>query len=124
MPLRKLISFALAAAVTGIVSSVRPALAQGDDAFVPFSYDDTIDAGAESLNWDASQQDRIFGTVDAFWPYHLRLRQPDGTVQMVDLHDGTIIKPLDWTPMNGERVMLNGNFVHGIFAADRLVVMY
>jgi hypothetical protein len=75
--------------------------------------------------WDRNEFDRhhmIVGTVTRFEPFRLQLARPDGSVQTIDLKNGTVIRPTGTTPMVGERVAIEGYYSNGTFIANRVNV--
>jgi hypothetical protein len=75
--------------------------------------------------WDRYQYDRrhvILGTVANFQPFRLQVARRNGSVQMIDLKNGTIILPTGTTPMINERVAIVGYYSHGTFIANRVLV--
>jgi hypothetical protein len=75
--------------------------------------------------WDRFEFDRrhiIVGTVASFEPFRLQVARPNGTVQMIDLKNGTVILPTGATPMTNERVALVGYYSRGTFIANRVVI--
>jgi hypothetical protein len=92
-----------------------------------------LPAGAQMMNdaptysrwqqgWDNNQYDRrhvILGTVANFQPYRLQVARRDGSVQTIDLKNGTVIRPTGETPAMNERVAVTGYYSHGTFIANR-----
>ena len=75
--------------------------------------------------WDQGQYDRnhiIVGTVTNFQPFRLQLARPNGTVQTIDLKNGTRIFPRGETPSTNQRVAVTGYYSNGTFIADRVVL--
>jgi hypothetical protein len=75
--------------------------------------------------WDRYEFDRhhvILGTVTHFDPFRLQIARPNGSVQMIDLKDGTVILPTGTTPMVNERVAVTGYYSHGTFIANRILI--
>lgn len=75
--------------------------------------------------WDQGQYDRnhvIIGTVTNFQPFRLQVARPNGTVQMIDLKNGTRIFPRGETPSTNQRVAVTGYYSNGTFIADRVVL--
>ncbi len=75
--------------------------------------------------WDRFEYDRrhvILGTVVGFHPYRVSVARPDGNVQTIDLKPGTVIHPIDATPVRGDRVAIYGYYSNGTFIANGLVL--
>ena len=75
--------------------------------------------------WDHYQYDRhhvILGTVANFEPFRLQVARRNGTVQMIDLKNGTVILPTGATPMTNERIAVVGYYSHGTFIANRVLI--
>jgi hypothetical protein len=75
--------------------------------------------------WDNNQFDRrhvILGTVANFQPFRLQVARRDGTVQTIDLKNGTVILPTGETPGTNERVAVTGYYSHGTFIANRVIL--
>jgi hypothetical protein len=113
--------FAFIAAVAG--SAIVPASAQEVNIVV-----DSHGVPAYQTwqaQWDHHQFDRrhvILGTVANFEPFRLQVARRNGSVQMIDLKNGTIILPTGTTPMTNERVAVVGYYSHGTFIANRVLV--
>jgi hypothetical protein len=76
-------------------------------------------------DWDHDRYDRqhvIVGTVSNFRPFRLQIARSNGTVQMVDLKQGTRIFPRGETPSVNERVAVSGYYSNGTFIADRVML--
>jgi hypothetical protein len=107
----------LALASSAVVAASLPASAQ-------------IVTGRQSYatwqpGWDNNQYDRrhvILGTVADFQPFRLQVARRDGTVQMIDLKNGTVILPTGETPATNERVAIVGYYSHGTFVANRVIL--
>jgi len=75
--------------------------------------------------WDRFEYDRhhvIVATVAQFQPYRLLVRRRDGELQMIDLKNGTVIRPYGATPEPGEQVAAIGYYSYGTFVANRIVL--
>jgi hypothetical protein len=75
--------------------------------------------------WDQGQFDRnhvIIGTVTQFQPFRLQIARPNGTVQTIDLKNGTRIFPRGQTPSTNQRVAITGYYSNGTFIADRVIL--
>jgi hypothetical protein len=75
--------------------------------------------------WDSGDYDRnhmLLGTVGSFSAYRLTLANSGGDTMMVDLKNGTVIKPTGTTPMAGEKVAVFGYWSNGTFIANRVIV--
>jgi hypothetical protein len=75
--------------------------------------------------WDRFEYDRrhvILGTVVGFRPYRVTVERPDGNVQTIDLKPGTVIHPIDGTPVRGDRIAIYGYYSNGTFIANGLVL--
>lgn len=75
--------------------------------------------------WDNYQYDRrhvILGTVANFQPFRLQVARRDGTVQTIDLKNGTVILPTGETPGTNERVAVTGYYSRGTFIANRVIL--
>jgi len=96
---------------------------------------DALPASAQMMNappyrqwqpgWDQGQFDRnhvIIGTVTQFQPFRLQIARPNGTVQTIDLKNGTRIFPRGETPSANQRVAVTGYYSNGTFIADRVIL--
>jgi hypothetical protein len=75
--------------------------------------------------WDQGQFDHnhvIIGTVSNFQPFRLQIARPNGTVQTIDLKNGTRIFPRGQTPSTNQRVAVTGYYSNGTFIADRVIL--
>ncbi|HTW84343.1 MAG TPA: hypothetical protein VMD91_09775 [Candidatus Sulfotelmatobacter sp.] len=77
--------------------------------------------------WDAGNYDRhhvLIGTVADSKPYRLLLSPADPTDHetMVDLKDGTVIRPDGTTLVPGMRVAVMGYWSKGTFIANRVIL--
>jgi hypothetical protein len=75
--------------------------------------------------WDRGEFDRnhiMIGTVVKFTPFRLELARQNGDIQMIDLKNGTIIRPEGTTPMRNERVAVEGSYSRGTFVANRIII--
>ncbi len=75
--------------------------------------------------WDRFVYDRnhvIVATVARFQPYRLLVRRHDGELQMIDLKNGTVIRPYGATPEPGDQVAAIGYYSYGTFVANRIVL--
>jgi hypothetical protein len=75
--------------------------------------------------WDTAQYDRqhvILGTVSSFAPFRLQVARADGSVQTIDLKNGTVILPTGETPAANERVAVTGYYNHHTFIANRVIL--
>lgn len=78
-------------------------------------------------SWDAGRYDRhhvLVGTVADFKPYRLLLqpRNPQGPQTMVDLKNGTVIRPEGTSLVPGMRVAVFGYWSKGTFIANHVVL--
>jgi hypothetical protein len=76
-------------------------------------------------DWDQGNFDRrhiILGTVSNFKPYRLQIARQNGTVQTIDLKNGTRIFPTGDTPSMNERVAVVGYYSNGTFIANRVIL--
>jgi hypothetical protein len=75
--------------------------------------------------WDSNQFDRrhvILGTVANFQPFRLQVARNNGTVQTIDLKNGTVILPTGETPGTNARVAVVGYYSRGTFIANRVIL--
>jgi len=75
--------------------------------------------------WDRYEYDRhhvILGTVTNFAPYRLQIARRNGNVQIIDLKNGTVIRPTGATPTVNERVAILGYYSKGTFIANRVII--
>ena len=77
--------------------------------------------------WDTGIYDRhhvLLGVIADFKPYRLLLApaDPDGHATMVDLKNGTIIRPDGVTLADGMNVAVLGYWSKGTFIANRIVL--
>ena len=75
--------------------------------------------------WDQGQFDRrhvILGTVTNFQPFRLQIARTNGTVQTIDLKNGTTILPTGETPATNQRVAIIGYYSKGTFIANRVIL--
>ncbi|HEY1654487.1 MAG TPA: hypothetical protein VGF86_05185 [Candidatus Tumulicola sp.] len=75
--------------------------------------------------WDTYKHDKqhvMLGIVTGFAPYRLTVQRYNGTVQTVDLKNGTVIYPTGATPTAGERVALVGHYSDGTFVVGRVII--
>jgi hypothetical protein len=75
--------------------------------------------------WDQYRYDRhhvMVGIITGFSPYRLTIERRNGTVQTVDLKNGTVIYPTGSTPQQGERAALLGYYSNGTFVVNRVVL--
>ena len=75
--------------------------------------------------WDRYEYDRrhvILGTVVGFHPYRVTVARQDGDIQTIDLKPGTVIHPIDATPVRGDRIAIYGYYSNGTFIANGLVL--
>jgi hypothetical protein len=90
------------------------------------SFDSSYDSvSAWQPTWDTGKYDRnhvLLGTVGSFAPFRLTLTSQQGDTMVVDLKQGTIIRPTGSTPSAGQRVAVFGYWSNGTFVADRLVL--
>jgi hypothetical protein len=125
MNLRSL-AFALALAVTGafVAAASVPACAQVDVHVQIGPHGEPVYQTWQPA-WDRFQFDRrhvILGTVASFQPFRLQLARTNGTVQMIDLKNGTVILPVGATPTTNERVAIVGYYSRGTFIANRVLI--
>ena len=76
-------------------------------------------------DWDRDRYDRrhvILGTVSNFRPFRLQVARRNGTVQTIDLKQGTRIFPRGETPSVNERVAVSGYYSNGTFIANRVIL--
>ncbi len=76
-------------------------------------------------DWNAAKYDKhhvMLGVVTDFAPYRLTVQHRNGTVQTVDLKNGTRIYPIGATPSPGERVALVGYYSYGTFVVNRVIL--
>lgn len=98
----------------------------------PNSGGNTFDPQYDSVtrwnaNWDAGTYDRhhvLIGTVADFKPYRMLLQppDPDGHATMVDLKNGTVIRPEGTSLVAGMRVAIFGYWSKGTFIANRVIL--
>jgi hypothetical protein len=124
MNLRPLLSLGLLATALG--AATLPAAAQ--DTYRGYGQNDAM-SGPTYRNWqpswDQGNVDRrhvILGTVSDFKPFRLQVARRNGTVQTVDLKQGTRIFPRGETPAINERVALVGYYSNGTFIANRVIL--
>jgi hypothetical protein len=125
MNLRTLLTLGLFA--TAVTASGLPASAQ--DANAPMAAPMNATDGPVYTNWqpawDQGQFDRrhvILGTVSQFQPFRLQVARTNGTVQTIDLKNGTRIFPRGETPSTNERVAIVGYYSNGTFIANRVIL--
>ena len=92
----------------------------------------TFDPQYDSVNqwnptWDAGKYDRhhvLIGTVADFKPYRMLLQppDPDGHATMIDLKNGTVIRPEGTSLVPGMRVAIFGYWSKGTFIANRVIL--
>ena len=76
-------------------------------------------------DWDQGNFDRrhvILGTVSDFKPYRLQIARRNGTIETIDLKNGTRIFPRGDTPSMNERVAAVGYYSNGTFIANRVIL--
>lgn len=122
MKLRPLLTLGLLSAALG--AATLPALAQqtygsdNDGMRAPM-------ARSWQPNWDHDNFDRrhvILGTVSDFKPYRLQIARRNGTIETIDLKNGTRIFPRGSTPSMNERVAAVGYYSNGTFIANRVIL--
>jgi hypothetical protein len=115
MKLRSLLTLGVLAAAVG--STAVPASAQANNVPPPYRQWES--------GWDQGQFDRnhvIVGTVSNFQPFRLQIARTNGTVQTIDLKNGTHIFPRGETPATNQRVAVTGYYSNGTFIADRVIL--
>ena len=120
MKLRPLITLGIFAAALG--AATLPASAQ-------MTYRSAMNPGPGvrqwQPGWDEGRYDRqhvILGTVSNFQPFRLQVARQNGTVQTIDLKQGTRIFPRGETPAVNERVAVSGYYSNGTFIANRVIL--
>jgi hypothetical protein len=92
----------------------------------------TFDPQYDTMNawnttWDSGTYDRhhvLVGTVADFKPFRMLLQpaNPDDHATMVDLKNGTVIRPEGTSLVPGMRVAIFGYWSKGTFIANRVVL--
>ena len=70
-----------------------------------------------------AKQSQIRGVITSFYRFNLVLQLPRGAAVPVQLHQGTIIKPLGATLVPGMPVIVHGYWWNGTFFANRIRVI-
>ena len=84
---------------------------------------DTVDAWQPG--WDTGAYDRnhvLIGTVGKYARSRLTVNSAQGDSMVVDLKEGTVIKPTGATPTAGQRVAVFGYWSNGTFIANHVVL--
>jgi hypothetical protein len=122
MNLRTLLTLGLFA--TAVTASGRPAGAQDVNAPMTAPMNGPVSNSWQPA-WDQGQFDRrhvILGTVSNFRPFRMQIARTNGTVQTVDLKNGTRILPRGETPSTNQRVAVIGYYSNGTFIANRVIL--
>jgi hypothetical protein len=75
--------------------------------------------------WDTGAYDRnhvLLGTVGKYARSRLTVNSPQGDSMVVDLKEGTVIRPTGATPTAGQRVAVFGYWSNGTFIANRVIL--
>ncbi len=75
--------------------------------------------------WDTGAYDRnhvLVGTVGKYAKSRLTVASPQGDRLVVDLKEGTVIRPTGATPNAGQRVAVFGYWSNGTFIANRVIL--
>ena len=75
--------------------------------------------------WDTGAYDRyheLLGTVGKFTANRLTITSVQGDTMIVDLKEGTVIRPTGSTPTAGQRVAIFGYWSNGTFIANRVIL--
>jgi hypothetical protein len=75
--------------------------------------------------WDTGAYDRnheLLGTVGKFTKDRLTITSAQGDTMVVDLKEGTVIRPTGSTPTAGQRVAIFGYWSNGTFIANRIIL--
>jgi hypothetical protein len=75
--------------------------------------------------WDNGAYDRnhvLIGTVGKYARSRLTFANAAGDTMVVDLKEGTVIKPTGATPTAGQRVAIFGYWSNGTFIANRIIL--
>jgi hypothetical protein len=116
--LKAIVATAALALLAGIGASSVPASAQAYPPGVPVY-------STWQRGWDNGRYDRrhvILGIVTGFSPYRLTIQRRNGTVQTIDLKNGTTIRPIGSTPVQGQRAAIVGYYSNGTFIANRVIL--
>ena len=119
MNLRLLLTFGIVASALG--AATLPAPAQT----IFRAMNDDTGFRRWQPDWDRDRYDRrhvILGTVSNFRPFRLQVARRNGTVQTIDLKQGTRIFPRGETPSVNERVAVSGYYSNGTFIANRVIL--
>jgi len=76
-------------------------------------------------SWDTGVYDRnhvLLGTVGKYARSRLTVNNAQGDSMVVDLKEGTVIRPTGATPNAGQRVAVFGYWSNGTFIANRVVL--
>ncbi len=106
-----------------------PSAPMGQTAYGPSSWG-TFDPEYNSVDtwqnaWDTGAFDRnhvMIGTVGKFATGRLTIANTAGDTTVVDLKEGTVIRPTGATPTAGQRVAVFGYWSNGTFIANRVVL--
>jgi hypothetical protein len=110
-----------AAQMTNPCATTAPAPGMTWNAFDP-AYN-TVDAWQPT--WDTGAYDRnhvLIGTVGKYARSRLTINSTQGDSMVVDLKEGTVIRPTGATPTAGQRVAVFGYWSNGTFIANRIVL--
>jgi hypothetical protein len=75
--------------------------------------------------WDTGAYDRnhvLIGTVGKYARSRLTVNSAQGDSMVVDLKEGTVIRPTGATPTAGQRVAVFGYWSNGTFIANRVIL--
>jgi hypothetical protein len=75
--------------------------------------------------WDTGVYDRnhvLLGTVGKYARSRLTVNSAQGDSMVVDLKEGTVIRPTGSTPTAGQRVAVFGYWSNGTFIANRVIL--
>ena len=75
--------------------------------------------------WDTGAYDRnhvMLGTVGKYAKSRLTIANGAGDTMVVDLKEGTVIRPTGATPTAGQRVAVFGYWSNGTFIANRVIL--
>ena len=75
--------------------------------------------------WDTGAYDRnhvLLGTVGKYARSRLTVNSAQGDTMVVDLKEGTVIRPTGATPTAGQRVAVFGYWSNGTFIANRVIL--
>ena len=83
----------------------------------------TVDAWQNA--WDTGTYDRnhvLLGTVGKYARSRLTVNSAQGDSMVVDLKEGTVIRPTGATPSAGQQVAVTGYWSNGTFIANRVIL--